>query len=368
MNMSVSVDAALKALAAALNEEGPAVEFRPDGTTAPHLLEGIAAVVSTSGSTGTPKQTLLSAEALAASSMSTALRLQGEGQWLLALPVHFVAGLAVLSRSLYAGTRPWSMDLSRSFTAAGFNEAAAALTDRTRYTALVPTQLQRLLTNPTAETVSALRRFNAILLGGGPAPAPLLAEARRQGLKIHLTYGMSETCGGCVYDGVPLEGVQVRTEEGRIWVGGDVVASGYLGQPELSRSRFREEDGVRWFRTDDLGGVDEEGLLTVNGRADDVVITGGKKVSAAAVQRVIESLPGVEAALVAGVEDEQWGARLAAAVVGTVEAEAVQAAVRAAHGAHAAPKAVLLLEALPLLPNGKPDRRTVVRLLSGNAE
>ena len=251
-------------------------------------------MVRTSGSTGAPKATVLTVDALAASSMATAFALKGEGQWLLALPVQYVAGVQVLVRSLFAGTRPWVMDLAGGFTPEAFTAAALELTDKIRFTSLVPTQLQRLLDSPSAETLAVLRRFNAILLGGGPASPELLDAARDAGVRVVTTYGSAETCGGCVYDGFPLEDVLVRVaEDGRILLGGATVAAGYLEAPELSAATFIEEDGVRWYRTNDLGELDADGRLTVLGRADDVVITGGVKVSAAHVQAELEKLDGV---------------------------------------------------------------------------
>ncbi|MBG6189385.1 O-succinylbenzoic acid--CoA ligase [Arthrobacter sp. CAN_A212] len=357
--------ALLAPLAAALAGEGPAI--------APHLDQGqtfdgelpndeIAAVLSTSGSTGTPKQTMLSVDALAASAMGTALALKAEGQWLLTLPVHYVAGFQVLVRSLYAGTRPWAMDLAAPFSAEAFTAAAGELTDKVRFTSLVPTQLHRLLQDPRPETLQALRRFNAILLGGAPASASLREEARRQGLNLVLTYGMSETCGGCVYDGVPLEGVDLINEDGRLWISGPVLADGYLGQPELSADRFRFNSGRRWFRTDDTADL-TGGKLSVSGRIDDVIVTGGVKVSATAVASAIESMPGVQSALVLGIESAEWGSEVAAAVVGQVSPDDVRRHTKAALGAHAAPHTILTLASLPVLPNGKPDRLAVLALL-----
>ncbi|MFJ6417699.1 AMP-binding protein [Paeniglutamicibacter sp. NPDC091659] len=372
-------DSALAAFSASLNGEGPAVEILPGTTNNEYLvnlvdeaelegLEEIAAVVRTSGSTGTPKRTALSVEALASSSMATAEYLGFEGQWLLALPLHYVAGLSVLSRSLYAGTRPWGMDLDRSFDAAGFNEAAAALTDRKRLVSLVPTQLQRLLTDPDAETLSTLKRFDAILLGGARAPRAVLEAAASHSLNIHLTYGSSETSGGCVYDAKALPGVEAKTVDGRIWLGGPTIASGYLGDPELTEAHFSVDDaGTRWYRTDDLGSV-EDGILSVSGRADDVIITGGVKVSASGIQQVIESLPGVESVMVLPVAHEQWGQQVGAAFSGTAAPDSVREAVRATLGAAAVPRRILRLPALPLLPNGKFDRMALGALLAAATE
>jgi O-succinylbenzoic acid--CoA ligase len=392
----VDIDPALKALAAALHGEGPAVELSvgPDGGLVVGHVEtpgtdDAVVVVRTSGSTGTPKATILTVEALAASSMATALALRGEGQWLLALPVQYVAGVQVLVRSLFAGTRPWVMDMSRGFTPEAFTAAALELTDKFRFTSLVPTQLQRLLDRPAPETLAVLRRFNGVLLGGAPASAELLDAARDAGVRVITTYGSAETCGGCVYDGLPLEGVEVRVEEdGRILLGGDTVAAGYLGGPEEATATFFEEDGVRWYRTNDLGSLDDAGRLTVLGRADDVIITGGVKVSAAHVQAELEKSDAVAAAFVAGVPSAEWGQAVAAYVAlategaassgtsdgdGAVGTSFVDNAGRRATVLEQewqrtlgliAPKTVLAESALVMLPNGKPDRLAMTRRLN----
>ncbi|MEQ4518787.1 AMP-binding protein [Pseudarthrobacter sp. B907] len=369
---TVNIEPALAALAAALHGEGPAVELSagPDGSPAVSLVEtpgfeDAAVVVRTSGSTGAPKATVLTVDALAASSMATAIALKGEGQWLLALPVQYVAGVQVLVRSLFAGTRPWAMDLSGGFTPEAFTAAAGELTDKLRFTSLVPTQLQRLLESPSPQTLAALCRFNAVLLGGAPASAELLAAARKAGVRVVTTYGSAETCGGCVYDGVPLDGVEVRLgEDGRILLGGATIAAGYLDAPELSADAFVENDGVRWYRTSDLGELAADGTLTVLGRADDVVITGGVKVSAAHVQAELERLDGVRAAFVAGVPSAEWGQALAAYVVLADPSPGASDGFRARFAAGGTgaltgarvPKTVLTAAELLMLPNGKPDR------------
>ncbi|MHA7208701.1 AMP-binding protein [Arthrobacter sp. MDT1-65] len=356
----------LKPLAAALAGEGPAVapHAGPDQAFDGVLPnDEIAAVISTSGSTGVPKQTMLSVDALAASAMGTALALKAEGQWLLTLPVHYVAGFQVLVRSLFAGTQPWAMDTSAGFTPAAFTSAAAELTDRVRLTSLVPTQLHRLLADPSPETLRVLRRFDGILLGGAPAGASLRSLARSHDLKVVETYGMSETCGGCVYDGTPLEGVELRSVGGRLRIGGPVLADGYFGAPALTEEKFAFNSGERWFITDDAGEVSLDGSVTVHGRIDDVIITGGLKVSATKVSDVIEALAGVEQAMVLGISSEEWGTAVAAAIVGDVDADVIRQAVHVELGAHAVPKAIVTLDAFPLLPGGKPDRRTISTLL-----
>ncbi|SEE98215.1 O-succinylbenzoic acid--CoA ligase [Arthrobacter alpinus] len=378
----MNIEPLLKALSEALSGEGPAVQIAPDGsfTLIPQSELGlpadsdteIAAVVLTSGSTGTPKRTMLSVESLAASSVGTAMALQGEGQWLLALPMNYVAGLQVLVRSLFAGTRPWAMDLSGGFTPEAFTEGALELTDKMRFTSLVPTQLTRLLNNPTAETLTVLRRFNAILLGGGPINPVLLEAARGAGLNVVTTYGMSETCGGAVYDGVPLEGVELAIRDGRVWLGGPVVAAGYLGDAALTQASFFEEehDGemVRWYESGDLGELDPEGRLRVLGRVDDVIITGGLKVSATAVTDGLHRVQGVREAFVVPVPSAEWGQQVAAMVVASCSEAELMAGATSILEPHLVPKTVVFVSELPLLANGKPDRSAILATLADAAQ
>ncbi|MGA8789955.1 MAG: AMP-binding protein [Paenarthrobacter sp.] len=373
----MDIDPVLKALMAALHGEGPAIEIvtgdhgEPQAVPVETGVEDAAVVVRTSGSTGTPKATVLTIDALAASSVSTAMALRGEGQWLLALPLQYVAGVQVLVRSLYAGTRPWVMDQSDGFTPEAFTAAAGELTDKIRFTSLVPTQLQRLLDSPAPETLAVLRRFNAILLGGAPASPDLLATAHAEGLKVVTTYGSAETCGGCVYDGEPLDGVEVRIGEGelegRILLGGDTVAAGYLDAARASKAAFFEEDGVRWYVTGDLGELDDDGRLTVLGRADDVIITGGVKASAAYIQSKLEDLDGVTAAFVTGVPSREWGQAVAAFVAVTDPSpEGIKGFTSRREAALGvlAPKTVFADKELLMLPNGKPDRLAMIERLS----
>ncbi|MCC3281366.1 AMP-binding protein [Arthrobacter caoxuetaonis] len=357
----------LPPLAAALAGEGPAVAPHADPAqtfTGELPNDDIALVISTSGSTGTPKQTMLSTDALAASSMATAMHLGRDGQWLLALPVHYIAGVQVLVRSLFAGTEPVLLDTGSPFSPEAFTTAAQAMTDRTRLTSLVPTQLHRLLTDPAEDTLSVLRRFDTILLGGAAASPALLAEAAALGLNVVRTYGMSETAGGCVYDGAPLPGVDVQEDQGRLWIAGDMLADGYLGAPELTAERFAFHPGKRWFRTDDTGSVAADGTVSVSGRLDDVIVTGGVKVSGTAVAAAAEQLAEVREAVALGLEDPEWGAVVGIVVVGSVEADRLRNTIRSVLGAPAVPKVVVELERMPLLPGGKTDRVAIRRLLA----
>lgn len=332
----------------------------PLGDDEDDAADPTALVVATSGSTGEPKGALLQASALGASASATHDRLGGPGTWLLALAPHHVAGAQVLLRSVAAGTVPERLDLRPGFAVDGFVHATNALSERTssrRYTALVPTQLVRLL-DAGPRAVCALRAFDAVLLGGAAATPALLARARDAGVAVVTTYGMSETCGGCVYDGVPLDGVQVAVDD-RIRLGGPVVARGYRLQPDSPK--FLRRNGVRWFETDDVGSLDGD-LLSVHGRADDVIVTGGKKVSPQAVEAVLAEVPGVRECLVVGVPDLEWGQRVVALVVGEAHLQVLRDKATERLGAAAAPRAVVAVDDLPRKALGKPDRAAAAAL------
>lgn len=381
------------ALAAAVTGSGPAVLPLPAGAEGDRLLAAlrpdlpmaaeVALVVPTSGSTGDPKGVELTAAALAASADATAERLGGPGRWLLALPVTHVAGLQVVLRALRAGTPPVPLptdpagpggpgpggpgpagpgDLGggpgtgAARFAAGFVAGTAALGVGRRYTSLVPTQVRRLLgAGPAA--VDALRSYDAVLVGGAAAPAGLLAAAREAGVRVVTTYGMSETAGGCVYDGVPLAGVVAELDaDGRIRLAGPVLARGYRLRPELTAAAFA---GGR-YGTGDRGRFAPDGRLEVLGRADDVVVTGGEKVDPAAVEAALAGHPAVVEAAVVGVPDPEWGQRVVAVVVlrpgAALDLAAARDHVAARLSRVAAPRELRVVDALPLLPSGKLDR------------
>ena len=391
--------------------------------------ESIALVVGTSGSTGAPKQTALSVRALRASARATERffadypsagsakpqRATSEvpAQWLLALPAHYVAGAQVLARSALAGTTPVvaaSVTDGVSFTPEVFLNAAERLSCARRFVSLVPTQVHKLLeaaeANPAlgSEIYDALGQFTGILLGGAPASASLLAAARELGLNVVTTYGSAETAGGCVYSGVALPGVRLRVipedagladspivagaeAAGRIWLGGEHLASGYMGDSARTASHFFvDADGYRWYRTDDYGSLtpstpnapEDEGapMLNIVGRSDDVIITGGVKVSARAVAAVLESHPAVREAAVVGIPDARWGSAVAAAITlrGASEAQSSPDASLATCdmlrefctdklGAAGAPKLLRIFADFPTASTGKPDRRAIYSML-----
>lgn len=385
--------------------------------------EPIALVVGTSGSTGTPKRTALTVGALAASAVATerffGSNSDAASQWLLALPAHYIAGAQVLARSVLAGTAPV---IARSviepvhFSPEVFLQAVERMSSARRFISLVPTQLHKLLesadTDPSlgTEIHEALGSFTGILLGGAPASADLLAAATALGLNTVTTYGSAETAGGCVYSGSVLPGVRVelvpeegmpavpdtggkQAQVGRIWISGAHLASGYIGDAARTAEHFfTAADGTRWYRTDDYGLLSpaaapnsnencSEQRLQVLGRSDDVLISGGVKISARAVATVLEEHPAVREACVVGLPDARWGTAIAAAVTLVPSAGATAAPTenrpalneelcallraRCAEklGAPAAPKQLSILPDFPLTSTGKPDRAEIYSIL-----
>ncbi|HET7386559.1 MAG TPA: o-succinylbenzoate--CoA ligase [Nocardioidaceae bacterium] len=304
-------------------------------------------VVETSGSTGEPKRVLLSRDAMRASATATHARLGGPGRWLLMLPPAYVAGLQVLFRSVLAGTEP----VVKAGTLADAAASMGAREEARRYVSVVPTQLARILAEP--RELEALRSFDTVLVGGARLDDRLREAAASAGIRLVTTYGMSETCGGCVYDGLPLDGVAVRiAADQRVWLGGPVLFDGYDGRPGPTAEVL--VDG--WFRTQDTGRIDDDGRLHVLGRVDDVLISGGVNVSASAVADRLREHPAVSAVEVFGVPDPEWGQRVVAAVVGALSLDEARDWVSAVHPRAWAPREVRAMAALPLLPNGKVDR------------
>ncbi|WP_188196290.1 AMP-binding protein [Nonomuraea sp. SYSU D8015] len=308
----------------------------------------VAVVIATSGSTGAPKGVMVSATALRASAAASLRRLEaskGE-RWLCCLPVSHVSGLQVLVRALMSDSEP--------IIHARF-DPRAVLDSGADHVSLVPTQLHRLV-----ELGADLSVFRTILLGGAAARPGLLERARDLGARVVTTYGMSETCGGCVYDGQPLYNVDLKIgDDGLIRISGPVLFSGYrFGGPAPL------DDG--WFVTSDLGEL-AGGRLRVLGRADDVINTGGEKVVATAVATVLAGHPAIADVAVIGVPDPEWGELVTAVVVpADPDTPPTLAELRAYSRdrlpVHAAPRGLRLVSGLPLLPNGKTD---LVRLKAG---
>jgi O-succinylbenzoic acid--CoA ligase len=398
--------AVLEALRDALSGDGPAIlphQGRPADVPA-EVPKRVALVIETSGSTGRPKRVALSADALLASAAASESALGGPGQWLLALPAHYIAGVNVLVRSLTSGTEPLLLP-GGHFDPLALVELSDRMDAPLRFVSLVPAQLLRLLdaaegatgdddlvngdaTNSTANGGAAaggaesaldegtvrgaaltvldrLRRFDRILLGGQAAPAALMERSLELGLNITRTYGSSETSGGCVYDGVPLAGVTARIAAGQIELGGVTLADGYLDDEERTAAAFVDDSGVRWYRTGDAGEL-VDGVVRVTGRLDSIIISGGVKVSLGEVERVVAGLPGLADAVVVPAPSVQWGEVPVVVTTASVPLETVRAAVAAELGTPARPVAVITVPQLPLLSSGKPDR-LALRALAADA-
>ncbi|MDV8001333.1 o-succinylbenzoate--CoA ligase [Rhodococcus sp. IEGM 1408] len=336
--------------------------------------ERAALVVSTSGSTGTPKGAMLSAAALEASATATDAVLGGPGRWILALPAHHIAGIQVILRSLRAGHEPVVVDVTGGFDPAALPDAVAECTGTgaavgtgagasaggaaRAYTSLVPGQLAKVLDEGSPDAVAALAALDAVLLGGAASAPDLLARAADAGIRVVRTYGMSETAGGCVYDGRPLDGVRIEIDddEGRVWLAGPQLALGYRNAPE--HVAFAREG---WFRTDDAGRIDSGGRLRILGRLDEALSVGGLTLLPQTLEDALRMHSAVVDVVVVGIPDPRLGTRPVAAATlrSAATTDELRAHVTGLLGAHSAPAAVAVVDALPTLPGGKVDRRAV---------
>ncbi len=309
---------------------------------------GVRLVVRTSGSTGAAKEVVLDRSAVLASVAASTRRLGASGPWVLALPPTYVAGVQVIVRSLVAGHDPVWLERDGWPGGEGW------------FVSLVPTQLARIVADPAE--LAALSRAHTVLLGGGPVDQDVRRRAEDAGVRVVATYGAAETAGGCVYDGLPLDGVALAIGEGgRIRVAGPTLFEAYDGDPVLTAEAL--VDG--WYLTSDAGRIDHDGRLVVLGRVDDVVVSGGLNVPGPAVAARLRRHPAVAAAEVLGVPDEEWGQRVVALVVADtgLDLEEARDWVAAEHPRSWAPRQVVVVPEIPLLPNGKPDRQALLALV-----
>ncbi|MFM6981936.1 MAG: AMP-binding protein [Microbacteriaceae bacterium] len=320
--------------------------------------DGVAAIVQTSGSTGSPKRVVLSRAALMASAQATRDAI-GEGDWVLAVPTGYVAGLMVVVRSVLDGGR-LTVVPSGNFVAVDFCAAVAraAIEGRGRVlSSLVPAQLVRVLDDiearPTAwaELLPVLR----ILVGGQALPVAERERAGQLGLSIVRTYGSAETAGGVIYDGRAIGATRVAGFDGVIHVSGPTLADGYWGEPDRTAAAFPVIDGVRWYRTQDAGAV-VDGVLTVTGRVDDVIVTGGVKVSLGELETCVREIDST--AVATWFTDATWGQVPAIVSESPLDPDAtrrhVEAALSKAHRPYR-----FVTGPIPLLASGKPDRAAV---------
>jgi O-succinylbenzoic acid--CoA ligase len=365
------------ALRAALADGGPAVvprsaehrsQWPPIGARA---SQNVALVIETSGSTGVPKRVALSADALLASAAASAGAMGGQGQWLLALPAHYVAGAQVLVRSLAAGTEPVYYGEGH-FDPLRFAELTARLDAEQLYTSLVPVQLARIVEAAEGglrQAGDALRRFDGILVGGQSLDPGVRTRAEALGTRLLTTYGSSETAGGCVYDGVPIGTTVVRAVDQLLEISGPTLAEGYIDDDERTAAAFHEDGGVRWYRTGDLGDV-VDGRVTVRGRSDNVLISGGEKVLLDAVEHIVRSVPALGEAVVVAADDDEWGQVPVVVATGSDDLAGLRERVSRELGRAAAPARIVTVAELPRLSSGKPDRLSAARLAraAGHAE
>lgn len=386
----------------------------------PRLPSRTSVLLRTSGSTtGRGSLVAMSSEALLASALSTHATLSGPGRWVLAMPAHYVAGLQIVTRSLVAELEPVIVDMSAGFDPAALGDAVtrAARKGERVYVSLVTTALRRVFADLQAR--AGLARAARVLVGGGPVPKELRAQARERGIAVVATYGMSETGGGCIYDGVPLPGVSVRIEEadhagiGRIVLAGPMLAEGcWGGSAEIRGSGAMRElwtadrgrlvsssstnldvipRAAELLASQNLSDAESPLSLEVLGRLDDVIISGGLKIDPAAVETVLTDQPEVAEAVVLGLPDEEWGQVCVAAVLldpGKVRVDGwaggsadsaehdrepercvladLRTRLRRALGAQS-PKRLLVVEQMPVLSSGKPDRHAIRALFASTA-
>jgi O-succinylbenzoic acid--CoA ligase len=321
-------------ITSALVGDGPTLGF---GEISSEYAPSYAAVaVGTSGTTGGPKEVLLTSTALISSARASNkfIGAQPGNTWSLLLPLTHIAAVNVIVRSIELGTTP--IDL-RDF------EGEYPKAD---YTAIVPTQLFRAL-NGDQRLLSHLQSAKAVLVGGAALSQGLRNQAELAGINVITTYGMSETCGGCVYDGTALEGVQVEIRNGKICIKGPVLASS-----------ISLNDG--WFETNDLGEYVNDHLVVI-GRSDDVIISGGENLSLNAVENSLsQAFPDIQFAAFS-FEDPQWGQTFQLAVVGTIGDEEITTHLEKDFGYFAKPKGIHRMTSLPLLGIGKIDRKSLAK-------
>lgn len=324
-----SITQIMAGLTKALDGTGPALAFGPSNYT--EVDPEIAIVIPTSGSTGVPKEVALTTPALLASATAAHKYLQAEpGQhWSLLLPTNHIAGVNVLVRALSLGTQIIESNFD--------------------FTSIVPTQLYRAL-NHDAQLLDSLKHAQAVLVGGSAISPDLLDEARSARINVVTTYGMTEMCGGCIYNNQPLDGVEVQVRsDGRIALRGPMQAREYLG---VNGALADEEN---WFITNDAGYIAGEKAF-VTGRLDDQIISGGEKISLGTLDWYLNSAYDVEF-MSCAIPSPEWGQSLCLAASSSFNIEEIKEKIRRKFGNPAVPKFFLESVELPRTSLGKPDRQ-----------
>jgi O-succinylbenzoic acid--CoA ligase len=326
-------------ITSALAGDGPTLGFGQ--ITSSYAPSDIAVVIGTSGTTGNPKEVALSARAITSSAKSSNQFLGAKhgDTWSLLLPLTHIAAVNVFVRALELGSAPLDLrNIEGSYPDANF-------------TAVVPTQLFRAL-NGESKLLKHLQNADKVLIGGASLSQGLRRQAEAAGIKVVSTYGMTETCGGCVYDGEAISDVEFEVKNGRVRLKGNVLATTYLNAP------WSLDAG--WFETSDLGEV-VDSKLVVLGRADDVIVSGGENISLSAVESSLAvAFPQLQTAAFSN-SDPQWGQSLHLAVVGEISDEKILLHLEKDLGSVAKPKSIHHLSSLPLRGIGKIDREALAK-------
>ena len=325
-----------------------------------------ALVAATSGSTGAPRGVLVTRANLRSAVEAAWEHIPGlqACSWVLALPVTSIGGFGAIVRATLAGTALHALPSVGGAAAFRVEDLLALEVTEPFAISIVPTQLSDILESPAA--TEWLSRATSVLVGAAATPEALATRARESGVSLVTTYGMTETTGGCVYDGVPLPGVRIElVDDGRIDIIGPQVAAGYRGLPRETAESFAGVAPARRFHTADHGQW-HEGRLRIAGRIDDVVTVHGVNVALGAVESIVRSELGVRDAAVVAVPDDRQGHRLVAFVVMADPAglPAIAPLVAERLGGAARPE-VITVDALPMLPSGKIDRLALRTLAPG---
>lgn len=333
---------------------------------------GAALIMATSGTTGTPKGARLSTSALRAACASTHTILGGPGQWLLAVPAYHIIGMQVLLRSLHAGYTPFTTAHTTTFhpseLVSSLRLFLSTSTAPRRYMSLVPSQLDTLLkgaesANPAhqatcRDALAHLAQLDGIVSGGAPLPQQHLTRLRAQGIPIVPGYGSSEVAGGVLFDGHPGPATRITLDPvtHRISIGGDTLADGYVGG-----------DGFGdWFHTQDVGHYNSKGQLIIDGRLDQAINSGGLITLPQPLEDTLRNAGIAADIAIIGLPDQHFGERIAAVAIPHPTAPSptlhhIQQVVEKAHGHHAIPRELHLVEGFPRTASGKLDRRELVR-------
>lgn len=262
-------------------------------------------IIQTSGSTAKPKRVWSTLDALSAAADQVNSELAGPGHWWSVLPTHYIAGLMVVLRALRSDS---SLYFGKATGVLDFDQRVREhSSDSPRYTSVVPKQLADLVSHAEQDqrVADVLRRFERILVGGQRTPPELIDRAQALGLRVVRTYGSAETAGGCVWEGRALGQTRLDILDGQVAIAGPMLAGGYVDDELLTERHFLDRDGTRWFRSSDLGRI-EKGILTVTGRADRVIVSGGVKVNLDELQDAAQRELGPRH-LVSSKLDETWG-------------------------------------------------------------